>query len=180
MVTYANAADRDAIQNEMPWNERDVPATLYQLLGRTAARFPDRNAFTFQFFSDPRADAETLTWRQMQAEVSRAANLFRSLGVGEDDSVAVLLPNCTETFVALFGAQVAGITAPINPLLETEQIAGILRETGAKVLVTLRPSRRPTSPRRRPRRCGSRRTSRRCWRSISCATCASRKAGSCR
>jgi acyl-CoA synthetase (AMP-forming)/AMP-acid ligase II len=27
---------------------------------------------------------------------------------------------------------------PINPLLEAEQIAGILRETGAKVLVTLR------------------------------------------
>ncbi|MCC5976289.1 MAG: acyl-CoA synthetase, partial [Rubellimicrobium sp.] len=34
--------------------------------------------------------------------------------------------------------QVAGIVNPINPLLEPEQIAAILRETGAKVVVTLR------------------------------------------
>jgi acyl-CoA synthetase (AMP-forming)/AMP-acid ligase II len=34
---------------------------------------------------------------------------------------------------------VAGIVNPINPLLEPEQIAAILRETKAKVLVTLKP-----------------------------------------
>ncbi|MDF0600318.1 acyl-CoA synthetase [Psychromarinibacter sp. C21-152] len=138
MATYASAADRDAIQNEMNWEERDVPATLYQLLDRTARRFPTGDAFTFQFFSDPKADAETLTWQEMQAAITRAANLFRSLGVGAEDSVALLMPNCTEAFVALYGAQVAGIAAPINPLLDAEQIAGILRETDAKVLVTLR------------------------------------------
>jgi fatty-acyl-CoA synthase len=32
-----------------------------------------------------------------------------------------------------------GIVNPINPLLEAEQISAILRETGAKVVVTLRP-----------------------------------------
>ena len=36
------------------------------------------------------------------------------------------------------GGQVAGIVNPINPLLEPEQIASILRETGAKVVVTLK------------------------------------------
>src|SRR5690606_20371017 len=33
---------------------------------------------------------------------------------------------------------VAGIVNPINPLLEPAQIASILRETGAKVLVTMK------------------------------------------
>ncbi len=138
MGRYANRADRDAIQDEMPWRDRDVPVTIHQLLARTAADFPERNAFTFQFFSDPGARAETLTWTETLAGVNRAANLLRSLGIGEDDTVAVLLPNCTECVLALFGAQVAGIAAPINPMLDAEQIAGILRETGAKVLVTLR------------------------------------------
>ncbi|WP_425052211.1 acyl-CoA synthetase [Psychromarinibacter sp. S121] len=138
MADYASCVDRDAITNEMPWTERDVPPTLYGLLTRTAERFPDRNAMTFQMFSDPGARAETLTWRQMRSQVTQAANLFRELGVGETDTVAILMPNCTECFVALYGAQVAGIANPINPLLEPEQIAGILRETGAKVLVTLR------------------------------------------
>jgi acyl-CoA synthetase (AMP-forming)/AMP-acid ligase II len=37
------------------------------------------------------------------------------------------------------GGAVAGIANPINPLLEPEQIGSILRETGASVVVTLRP-----------------------------------------
>ncbi len=36
------------------------------------------------------------------------------------------------------GAGIAGIVNPINPLLDAEQVAGILRETDAKVLVTLK------------------------------------------
>jgi len=138
MSIYATAADRDRIQAEKPWSDRNVPTTLWQQLSRTADRFPDRPAFTFQMFSDPGARAETLTWRQLQAEVAQTANMFRDLGIGETDVVAMLLPNCTETFLTVLGAQIAGIVAPINPLLDAEQIAGVLRETGAKVLVTLR------------------------------------------
>ena len=52
--------------------------------------------------------------------------------------VAYMLPNATETVITLFGACVAGIANPINPLLEAEQIGSILRETNAKVLVTLK------------------------------------------
>jgi fatty-acyl-CoA synthase len=52
--------------------------------------------------------------------------------------VAYILPNATETVVTLLGGAVAGIVAPINPMLEADQIASILRETKAKVVVTLR------------------------------------------
>ena len=45
------------------------------------------------------------------------------------------LPNCTETLLTIFGGAIAGIINPINPLLEPEQIAAILRETKAKVVV---------------------------------------------
>ena len=82
--------------------------------------------------------AETLTWSQFHGQVTQAANLFRSLGVSETDSVAYVLPNCTETATALLGATVAGIANPINPLLEAQQIGAILRETEAKIVVTLR------------------------------------------
>ena len=52
--------------------------------------------------------------------------------------VALVLPNCLETAVATIGGMIAGIVNPINPLLEPEQISAILRETGAKVVVTLK------------------------------------------
>ena len=52
--------------------------------------------------------------------------------------VAYLLPTSHETLITLMGGMTAGIVAPINPTLEPSQISALLRETGAKVLVTMR------------------------------------------
>lgn len=138
-MPYASLADRDAIEAEAPWAERDLPATLWGQLCRTADAFGDRPAVSYQILSGPRDRAETLTWDMLRARTAQAANLFRALGVGEGDVVAYILPNANETTVTLLGGAVAGIVNPINPLLDAEQIAAILRETGAKVVVTLKP-----------------------------------------
>ena len=128
-----------AVEAEMDWPSRDVPATVHAALERAAARWPDRNAISFQLLSDPKSRAETLSWAALLDQVNRAANLFRSLGVGPQDAVAYLLPNCNETAVTFLAGMTAGTVNPINPLLDVEQIAGLLRESGAKVLVTLKP-----------------------------------------
>lgn len=135
---FATRADRDAIENEMPWEARDVPVTMHGLLERVATRFPDRPAVTYQLLSGPGDPAQTITWRQLHERSCQAANLFRSLGVKSDEVVAFVLPNCLETTYALLGGMMAGIVNPINPLLEPEQIAAILRETRAEVVVTLK------------------------------------------
>ncbi|MCX7646217.1 MAG: acyl-CoA synthetase [Rhodobacteraceae bacterium] len=138
MGRFAGIADRDAVQNEMPWADRQVPKTIYQFLSNARRNWGARPAISFQILSDPRSKAETLTWSELHRRVTQAANLFRALGVGEADTVAYVLPNCNETAVALLGGAVAGIVNPINPLLEPEQISAILRETEAKVVVTLK------------------------------------------
>jgi fatty-acyl-CoA synthase len=139
MGRFASVADRDAIEQAMRWEDRNLPVTMYQFLTRTRDAHPKRPALSFQILSGPKDKAETLSWSDLHAQVTQCANLFRSLGVGETDVVAYLLPNCTETAVTLLSGMVAGIVNPINPLLEPEQIAAILRETKAKVLVTLKP-----------------------------------------
>ena len=138
MPRFASYADIETIESEGPWESRDIAATMYQLLSNTAKKHGDRKAITFQLLSDDNAKAETLTWRVFHEKVTQAANLFRELGVGETDVVAYILPNCNETAVTLIGGTVAGIACPINPLLEPEQISSILRESGAKVVVTLK------------------------------------------
>ncbi|MDE4274212.1 acyl-CoA synthetase [Phaeobacter gallaeciensis] len=138
-MAFATVEDCKAVENEMPWEARDLPTTLYGLLDRTAGKFPTNNAISYQLFSGPKDKAETLNWGQLKDQVTQAANLFRELGVGEKDVVAYILPNCTETLVTMLAGAVAGIVNPINPLLEPEQIASILRETNAKVVVTLKP-----------------------------------------
>ncbi|ART99859.1 acyl-CoA synthetase [Yoonia vestfoldensis] len=137
-MAFATMADRDAIHNEMPWAERSLPRTTFALLSQTAAAHGDRKAVSFSLLSDPESFCETLTWSALQAKTAQAANLFRDLGIGETDVVAFILPNATETILTYLGGQVAGIVNPINPLLEPEQIGAILRDTKAKVVVTLR------------------------------------------
>ncbi len=138
MGSFANLADLKAIEAEMPWEARGMARTIYEFLSRTKGAHGARPAISYQILSGPKEKSETLTWNALHGKVTQAANLFRSLGVGERDVVAYVLPNSLETAVTLLGGAVAGIVNPINPLLEAEQISAILRETGAKVVVTLK------------------------------------------
>ena len=137
-MSFATKADRDIVENEMPWEERDVPRTMYGFINSVAKRHGHRPGVSFQLTSGPKDKAETLSWKDFRDKSVQAANMFRRLGIGETDVVAYLLPICNEAALTLIGGSIAGIANPINPLLEPDQIAAILRETNAKVLVTLR------------------------------------------
>lgn len=138
MAVWTSLADKARLEGAHPWPAAQPATTIYEMLSQTTAQFPGRKAITFQLQSGPTDPAETLTWTQFHGQVTQAANLFRKLGVGPNDVVAYILPNAMETAVTLLGATVAGIANPINPLLDAEQIGAILRETKAKVVVTLK------------------------------------------
>ncbi len=138
MRAFANKNDVDALVSEAAWKDLDVPRSPYAALEAVATKFPDREAITFQLTSGPKDPAVTLTWAEARDEVYQVANMFRAMGIGENDVVAFILPNSIETFLTLVAGEITGIINPINPLLEPEHIAGILRDTGAKVVVTLK------------------------------------------
>ncbi len=138
MGVFASRADVVAIEAESSWDARAMPKSIYAFLSQTEAAHGPRSAISFQLQSGPKDPAQTLTWTDLKGRVTQAANLFRSLGVGENDVVAYVLPNALETAVTLIAGAVAGIVNPINPLLDADQIAAILRETKAKVVVTLK------------------------------------------
>ena len=137
-MSYALPDDLKDIENEVAWKDRDNPKTLYEMLSRTVQKFPNHDAVSYQIFSGPKDRAETFSWKELYDKSTQAANMFRALGINETDVVAYVLPNSNETLLSLLGGAVSGIVAPINPLLDVEQIAAILRETNAKVVVTLK------------------------------------------
>ena len=138
MAEFRTRADLVAIEAQGAWDEVAPARTMHGFLSRTAAAHGAKPAVSYQLTSGPADKARTLTWEALLAQVTQAANLFRSLGIGPGDTVAYVLPNALETAVTLLAGTVAGVVAPINPLLEPGQIAGILRETKARVVVTLR------------------------------------------
>jgi len=121
-----------------PFQQHVKADSVYQLLSSTASKYPDNSALSFQLSSKAGSKHQTLNWREVHQKTTQAANLFRSLGIGNDDVIAYMLPSLNETVISFFGGMTAGIVAPINPLLETEQITALLKGTRAKVLVTLR------------------------------------------
>ncbi|MFN3844700.1 MAG: acyl-CoA synthetase [Paracoccaceae bacterium] len=138
MGNFVTRADVVAVESEMSWGQRPVARTMYEFISGAKAAHGARPAVSYQLLSGPDTKRETLSWTDLHKQVTQAANLFRSLGVGEKDVVAYVLPNSLETVITLIGGAVAGIVNPINPLLEPEQISAILRETKAKVVVTLK------------------------------------------
>ena len=135
---FASDAQLSAFE-ATPYAERIAAQSTYEALRLGAARDPDAAALLFL----PQADAEetplTISYRQFFGRVTQAANLFGELGVGPDDVVSFLLPLLPQSFFTLFGAEAAGIANPVNPLLEADQLAEILRAADTKVLVALGP-----------------------------------------
>ena len=76
------------------------------------------------------------SWADIQANAARGASGFAALGLGEDDSVALMLRNDFPTFEVNMAAGQLGIYAvPINWHFTPEEAGYILADSGAKVLV---------------------------------------------
>ncbi len=77
-----------------------------------------------------------LTYVELAERVEGFARALRALGVRRGDRVAYLGPNDIATFETLFAATHLGaIFVPLNTRLAADEIAYMLRDSGAKVLV---------------------------------------------
>jgi fatty-acyl-CoA synthase len=150
-VTGANIAETLVVRSPLPdarslarLEERDwrslLPAWSFDaLLDRAAAQHPDKPAIVQ--VSDDGTGSETISFATYRDRVFRAANLFRRHRADGDPVVAVILPFVPDAFVAMWAGAIAGRYLPINPFLDVEHVAAILRAAGATMLVTAPPSR---------------------------------------
>lgn len=129
-------ADIEALE-QLPQEERFLCHSPNEALATVARERGDDIALTYLANGTLADDVQQWTYTQYREEVVAAANLFYSLGLQPNQSVVFLLPNMPEMLFGLWGAQAAGIAAPINPFLQPDQIAGIAREADARILVTL-------------------------------------------
>jgi fatty-acyl-CoA synthase len=136
---FRGLADIEALERT-PYEEAIPARTTYGLIARAAERFAERTAFTYLPDGELATAPGRITYSQLLANIHRAANLFRRLGVGPDDAVAILAPNIPSTQYALWGAQLAGRACPINFMLQPDHVGALLEASGAKVVVALGPN----------------------------------------
>ena len=82
-------------------------------------------------------DTRTLTFRDLQREVSKAANALKQLGVDTGDRIAIYMPMIPELPIAMLAC--ARIGAPHTVVFggfSAEALSGRINDCGAKVLIT--------------------------------------------
>jgi acyl-CoA ligase (AMP-forming) (exosortase A-associated) len=102
-----------------------TPFPLDRLTGRGA---PDAPALS--------AGKQTLTYRQLEEEVSRTAAALLAPGLVQGDRVASWMAKTSLACILPLAAARAGLVhVPINPILKRAQVAHILADSGAKLLM---------------------------------------------
>jgi fatty-acyl-CoA synthase len=135
---FHDMRDIEALE-AVPLTERGLPVSTYEMIRLGAAQNPDATALIFFLQGTAYQRSARYTFRQVMANIDRAANLFHSLGVSASDIVSLILPNVPEMLWSLWGGEVAGAVNPINPLLEPDAIRDILLAVQPRVVVTLAP-----------------------------------------
>jgi len=106
------------------------PRSLRELLETRRAEKPNE-PFLFS-----EADARKWTYAQFDRAVNRAANLLKQNGVEKGDVVSLLLPNSAEYVIAYFACwKIGALANPVNSLLKPEEIAFVLGNAEAKLLL---------------------------------------------
>ncbi|MCU7904507.1 MAG: acyl-CoA ligase (AMP-forming), exosortase A system-associated [Candidatus Thiodiazotropha sp. (ex Epidulcina cf. delphinae)] len=116
-----------------------MAALLHDLIFESAGRFPSHTALKYK--------ESTLTYVQLSERVERFSQSLLSIGIEKYDRIAIYLPKCLESVVAIFGASAAGVVfVPINPALKPHQVSHILLDCDARILISTRSKYRTLEP----------------------------------
>ncbi|UUY08583.1 acyl-CoA synthetase [Pseudomonas sp. J452] len=131
-------ADIELIE-QTPLAARDLPASTYELIQRSAARHPQAPALSFILQGTADEQAYRLSYSELLGKITQTANAFHRLGLRPGKAVSFLLPNLPQTHFTIWGGEAAGIVNAINPLLDAEHIAELIHASDSELLVTLAP-----------------------------------------
>ena len=104
---------------------------LPKFLEAAADNVPKRTATIFY--------GSTLTYQQLEWQANQFGHAMHGLGIRPGDRVMIVLPNMPQMIVAYYGTlKIGGMVVLPNPDADGPAIIEQIRQTGAKVLVTLR------------------------------------------
>jgi Acyl-CoA synthetases (AMP-forming)/AMP-acid ligases II len=102
--------------------------SLFLLLEDAAKNYPNRIAIDY-------FGAE-ITYKEVLEQTKCAASLLVSAGVKAGDTVAIILPNCPQAFVAFYACmRIGAVAAEHNPLAPAGELQGQFARHKAKVAV---------------------------------------------
>ena len=116
---------------DLPYDRsRPRTALFHRYLERLAADSPDSTAYTYEPTGVESANAETGTWKQLNAAAGRLAGELDGTDVSKGDFVVTLLPQSPQ-YLATYAAaaKLGAILVPLDFRSEPREIADVLERT---------------------------------------------------
>jgi O-succinylbenzoate-CoA ligase len=77
-----------------------------------------------------------MNYAEMNTLANQCANVLTSLGIGEGDRVALLMPNSVEFCCLFYGAaKIGAVAVPLNTRLAAPEVDFILADSGSKIVI---------------------------------------------
>ncbi|MBN8990125.1 MAG: AMP-binding protein [Rhizobiales bacterium] len=109
--------------------------TILQAVRVSQQAAPDKAAIVQLMSSDPDAAPRIVSYAELTKRIVQSANLFKKLAAPEKPSVIVIAPFLPEALFATWGGATAGSVTPVNPALDSAQLASIMNAVRANILV---------------------------------------------
>ncbi|MBP6079364.1 MAG: acetate--CoA ligase [Xanthomonadales bacterium] len=105
-------------------------------LDRHLATRADKTAILFEP-DDPNERPRHISYRELHADVGRAANALRALGIGKGDRVTIYLPMIPEAAIAMLAcARIGAIHSVVFGGFSAESLAGRISDCQSKLVIT--------------------------------------------
>ncbi len=106
--------------------------TLGEMLERSAERFPDKIAIVFK--------DQRVKYNELNRQVNQLGRALNALGVGRDDKVGILMPNCPEFVMGVFAAlKAGGVFVALNALLSGRELTYVINDSDINVIIAAPP-----------------------------------------
>jgi carnitine-CoA ligase len=123
LVSQFAQTERNSIEH--PVRER----LLGRLLEDRASQYGNRQFLDFK-------GVQRISYQEFNEAANRFANGLLALGLGKDQKLAVMLPNCPEYLYLVFGAaKIGAVTVPINTAYKGDLLGQLLNNSDAELLV---------------------------------------------
>jgi long-chain acyl-CoA synthetase len=121
-----------------PWLDAYAPGVPSEITLPTGSLVDMIDGAVSRFRSKPALEffGKSMTYGELGAEIAKAAEGLRRLGVQKGDRVALVLPNCPEHVVAFYAAlRLGAIVVEHNPLYTARELRHQFEDHGARVVI---------------------------------------------
>ncbi|WP_263628042.1 long-chain-fatty-acid--CoA ligase [Rossellomorea aquimaris] len=116
--------------SEIPKELDLVEKPLQSYLTEAASLYGEKAAIHFM--------GKEMSYSQLYESALKFANYLKTLGINKGDRVAIMLPNTPQSVIAYYGILFAGgVVVQTNPLYMEREIEYQMKDSGAKVILTL-------------------------------------------